>query len=236
MRLLMRQIRKSNQRGVGEHGWLHAKHTFSFSEYYDSNFMGFRQLRVINEDKVESGQGFPMHSHKNMEIVTYIISGKLEHKDSLGNGSVIIPGEVQLMSAGKGIQHSEFNHSKTELVHLLQIWIEPNVKDLEPSYEQKNFPTLNEKFTLVVSPNGERNSLKIKQNAKIYRGILKQNERVSYKVTKERHAWIQVAKGKLNVDDNIFLEQGDGLAFSDGEIIDFSTKDFEGEFLLFDLP
>ena len=172
----MNHIRKSADRGVAEHGWLHGKHTFSFADYYDSNFMNFRKLRVINEDKIEPGQGFPTHSHRNMEIMTYIISGKLEHKDSLGNGSIIVPGEVQLMSAGQGIQHSEFNQSKSELVHLLQIWIEPSINGGAPTYEQKDFSNTNsnmaEKFTLVVSPTGERNSLKIKQDVKIFRSVL----------------------------------------------------------------
>lgn len=163
----MIQIRKNIERGSAEYGWLHAKYSFSFGEYYDQKYMGFRKLRVINEDKIEPGQGFPTHGHKNMEIVTYILSGSLEHKDSLGTGSVIYPGEIQLMSAGKGIQHSEFNHSKTEIVHLLQIWIEPNIKNEDPFYQQHNFSQLNENFILLVSPNGERNSLKIKQDVKI---------------------------------------------------------------------
>ncbi len=229
-------IRKSEDRGFGEHGWLHTKHSFSFAEYYDEKHMGFRKLRVINEDQVEPSKGFPTHSHQNMEIITYIISGKLEHRDSLGNGSIIVPGEVQLMSAGKGIQHSEFNHSHSELVHFLQIWIEPSIKNGEPSYEQKDFSNSDEKFTLVVSSDGKQNSLKIKQDVKIYRGVLKQNESFSYKISGERHAWIQIVKGNLNVENEIFLQQGDGLAFSNEEIISLSTKNFESEFLLFDLP
>ena len=228
-------IRKNSERGHAEHGWLHAKHSFSFGQYYDAKYLGFRHLCVINEDKVEPSKGFPTHSHQNMEIVTYVISGALEHKDSLGNGSIIVPGEVQLMSAGKGIQHSEFNHSHSELVHLLQIWIEPSVKNESPSYDQKNFSHLNEKFTLVVSPTGERNSLKIKQDVKLYRGILSKNENTKFKLNTERHAWVQIAKGNLIVNDNLHLEQGDGLAISEGGLISFSSNEQPCEFLVFDL-
>ncbi len=232
----MNQIRKSANRGTGEHGWLHAKHTFSFAEYYDSHYMGFRKLRVMNEDKVEPSQGFPTHPHKNMEIVTYVISGQLQHKDSLGNGSIIKPGEVQLMSAGIGIQHSESNPLNSEILHLLQIWIEPSVKDEKPTYQQKDFSISSEKMTLVVSQNGEKNSLQIKQDVNIYRGILNHNEIFDYKINKQRHYWIQIVHGNLKINETIFLEQGDGFACSKSEIILFSTKDFKCEFLVFDLP
>ncbi|WP_397600919.1 pirin family protein [Silvanigrella sp.] len=232
----MIQIRKNSDRGTADYGWLHAKYSFSFGEYYDPKFMGFRKLRVINEDKVEPGQGFPTHAHKNMEIITYILSGSLEHKDSLGTGSVIYPGEVQLMSAGNGIRHSEYNHSKSELVHLLQIWIEPNINNEEPLYQQQDFKNKNEKFILLVSPNGERNSLKIKQDIKLYQGNLEINESLKYKVEKERHAWIQIAHGEMILDEQIYLEQGDGVAISDGDILNFSTNNSQCQFLLFDLP
>lgn len=228
-------IRKNLDRGIAEHGWLHAKHTFSFSGYYDEKFMGFRKLRVINEDCVEPGQGFPTHGHKNMEIVTYVLSGALEHKDSLGNGSVIVPGEVQLMSAGKGIQHSEFNHSQSEQLQLLQIWIESAEKDGVPTYQQQDFKLHQDKFTLVVSPNGERNSLKIKQDVKIYRGLLNQNEKIQYKLEKERHAWIQIAKGNLKLGDSLMLMQGDAAGFTEGDMISMMTENNSCEFLLFDL-
>ena len=232
----MIQIRKNSERGTADYGWLHAKYSFSFGEYYDPKFMGFRKLRVINEDKVEPGQGFPTHGHKNMEIITYILSGSLEHKDSLGTGSVIYPGEVQLMSAGNGIRHSEYNHSKTELVHLLQIWIEPNVNNEDPFYQQHDFKNINEKFILLVSPNGERNSLKIKQDIKLYQGRLGINENLKYKVENERHAWIQIAHGEMILDEQIHLEQGDGVAISDGDILNFSSNNSQCQFLLFDLP
>ncbi len=232
----MIHLRKSSDRGMAEHGWLHARHTFSFGEYYDPKYMGFRKLRVINEDKVEPSQGFPKHSHNNMEIITYILSGSLEHKDSLGTGSVISEGEIQLMSAGNGIHHSEFNHSQDELVHLLQIWIEPSVKNEIPSYQQKAFLSTHDKLTLVISPDGEKSSLKIKQDVKIYQGLLFENEGFQYKVKKERHAWIQIAKGSLILGDDIVLDQGDGAAISDGEVIAFSTKNSNAQFLIFDLP
>lgn len=232
----MMQIRRSSERGTGEHGWLHAKHTFSFAEYYDPIYMGFRKLRVINEDKIEPGQGFPTHSHKNMEIITYIISGSLEHKDSIGNGSVISAGEVQIMSAGAGIQHSEFNHLQTETTHLLQIWIEPLVKGGEATYQQRNFAKNKEKFTLIVSPTGVRDSLIIKQDVKIYKASLLPTEKLTYKVEENRHVWIQIVKGNLSMGENISLNQGDGLAASDGGLLTFSTIVNECEFLVFDLP
>jgi quercetin 2,3-dioxygenase len=232
----MIQVRKASERGVAEYGWLHANHSFSFGEYYDPKFMGFRKLRVINEDKVEPSQGFPTHSHSNMEIITYILSGSLEHKDSLGTGAVIRAGEIQVMSAGKGIQHSEFNHSPSELVHLLQIWIEPSVKNEAPGYQQKDFANVRDKLTLVVSPNGERDSLKIKQDVKIYQGLLSESEGFQYRVKEERHAWIQIAKGCVMLGDDIMLEQGDGVAVSDGDVLIFLTKDTKCQFLIFDLP
>ncbi|APJ03633.1 pirin family protein [Silvanigrella aquatica] len=232
----MIHIRKSSDRGKGEFGWLHAKYTFSFGEYYDSLFMGFRNLRVINEDKVEPGQGFPTHGHRNMEIVTFIISGNLEHRDSLGTGSVIREGEIQVMSAGKGIQHSEFNHSNSEFLHLLQIWIEPIVKNQEPSYQQKDFSQINEKLTLIVSPEGTRDSLKIKQDVKIYKAMLAVQESFQYKLERDRHAWIQIAIGSMTFGDNIILEQGDGLAISEGDILVFSAPKSPCQFLIFDLP
>ncbi|KAB8028514.1 pirin family protein [Fluviispira multicolorata] len=230
----MLRIRKSHDRGSAEHGWLHAKHTFSFSSYYDEEHMGFRKLRVINEDKVEAAQGFPTHGHRNMEIVTYVLEGALEHKDSLGTGSVIRPGEVQIMSAGSGIQHSEFNHSKENLLHLLQIWIEPSVNGIEPRYAQKDFSSSKEKLKLVVSPTGEEDSLSIKQDVKLYRGIFDKNENLKFSILPARHVWLQIAFGKLNVNGEQ-LEQGDGLAISQESEITLVTKDESCSFLLFDL-
>jgi redox-sensitive bicupin YhaK (pirin superfamily) len=232
----MKIVRKSSERGSAEFGWLHAKYTFSFGEFYDSKNMGFRKLRVLNEDKVEPGKGFPTHGHKNMEIVTYILSGKLEHKDSMENSAVISAGEVQVMSAGSGVRHSEFNHSDTEIVHLLQIWIECAVINQEPSYQQKSFLPSKEKLTLIVSPNGERESLTIKQDVKIYQGMLLENQDFQYKIKTERHAWIQIAKGSLFIDDSLEVFQGDGIAITEGDIIKFSTKNSICQFLIFDLP
>ncbi|RDB36376.1 MAG: pirin family protein [Spirobacillus cienkowskii] len=220
----MKIVRKSSERGSAEFGWLHAKYTFSFGEFYDSKNMGFRKLRVLNEDKVEPSKGFPTHGHKNMEIVTYILSGVLEHKDSMENSAIISAGEVQVMSAGSGVRHSEFNHSDTEIVHLLQIWIESAVINQEPSYQQKSFLHSKEKLTLIVSPNGERESLTIKQDVKIYQGILLENQDFQYKIKTERHAWIQIAKGSLFIDDSLEVFQGDGIAITEGDIIKFSTR------------
>ncbi|BBH54322.1 pirin family protein [Fluviispira sanaruensis] len=230
----MLRVRKSQDRGSAEHGWLHAKHTFSFSSYYDEEHMGFRNLKVINEDIVEPAQGFPTHGHRNMEIITYVLEGALEHKDSLGTGSVIRPGEVQIMSAGKGIQHSEFNHSKENLLHLLQIWIEPSINGKEPSYAQKDFSACKEKLKLVVSPNGEEDSLSIKQDVKLYRGIFARSDNLKFTIMPSRHVWLQLASGSLTVNGQQ-LAQGDGLAMSDEKELLLEALEGNCSFLLFDL-
>ena len=228
-------IRPSKQRGGGDHGWLNTRHSFSFDTYYDPRFMGFRSLRVINEDVVQPGHGFPMHPHRDMEIITYVLEGALEHQDSLGTGSVIRPGDGQRMSAGKGIRHSEKNPSLSDPAHLLQIWILPERPGLEPSYEQKAFPEEEKrgKLRLIAAPGGEDDSVTIHQDAKLYVSLLEPAEEVSHQLGKGRHAWLQVAKGTVDLDGNS-LTQGDGAAISNEQKL--SVKGLESaEILLFDL-
>lgn len=231
----MMYIRKSDERGQADHGWLKAKHTFSFSSYYDDRFLGFRDLRVINEDQVLGGGGFPTHSHKNMEIVTYILEGSLEHKDSMGTGSVIRPGDVQYMSAASGVSHSEFNHSKTDRVHLLQIWILPEHQGGEPRYDQKHFDErsrLNQ-FRLLVSRDGSENSISVRQDVKLFGTILEPSKSISYSLTETRHAWLQLAKGAIEVNGER-MDAGDGMAFVKESNLEVKALE-KSEFLLFDL-
>lgn len=231
----MIKVRKANERGHFDFGWLKTYHTFSFGDYFDPENMGFRSLRVINEDFVQPDVGFPTHGHRDMEIITYILRGGLEHKDSMGNGSVIYPGEVQRMSAGSGIMHSELNPSKDEDVHLLQIWILPEKKGIEPGYEQTFFSDKEKKgkLRLIASPDGNDGSVTIHQDAKIYSTLLDENEVVSYQLNIKRHAWIQVAKGSIEVN-GISLKQGDGAAVSDENELNIIGKE-SSEILLFDL-
>jgi len=231
----MINIRRSNQRGGGDFGWLKTRHSFSFDTYYDPQNMGFQSLRVINEDWVAPGQGFPTHPHRDMEIITYVLEGALEHKDSLGTGSVIRPGDVQRMSAGRGIRHSEANPSKTDPVHLLQIWIMPDRPGHEPSYEQKAFPESEKrgKLRLIAGPDGKDGAVTIHQDAKLYVSLLNSGEEVTHDLTKGRHAWLQVAKGAVELNGKP-LDQGDGAAISDERKLEIKgTKD--AEILLFDL-
>jgi len=228
-------IRPSKQRGGGDHGWLNTRHSFSFDTYYDPRFMRFRSLRVINEDVVQPGHGFPMHPHRDMEIITYVLEGALEHRDSLGTGSVIRPGDGQRMSAGKGIRHSEKNPSLSDPAHLLQIWILPERPGLEPSYEQKAFPEEEKrgKLRLIAAPGGEDDSVTIHQDAKLYVSLLQPGEEVSHQLGKGRHAWLQVAKGTVDLNGKS-LTQGDGTAISNEQKL--SVKGLESaEILLFDL-
>jgi hypothetical protein len=228
-------VRRSEERGGGNHGWLNTRHTFSFSDYWDPRWMGFRSLRVINEDRVAPASGFGTHPHSDMEIITYVLEGELEHKDSLGTGSVILPGDGQRMTAGRGIRHSEFNPSKSEQVHLYQIWIEPGEKGLEPSYEQKTFPAEEKqgKLRLIASPDAKDGSVKINQDARLYVSLLKTGEEVAHSFGKDRHGWVQVAKGSVEVNGK-FLTAGDGAAISDEEKIAFKAEE-DSEVLLFDL-
>ena len=231
----MIKLRRGNERGGGDFGWLNTKHTFSFSDYYDPSWMGFRSLRVINEDYVAPSSGFPTHPHSDMEIITYVLEGELEHKDSLGTGSVILPGDGQRMTAGRGIRHSEYNPSPAERVHLYQIWILPEKKSLEPSYEQKSFPAEEKqgKLRLIASPDAKDGSVKINQDARLYVTLLKPGEEVAHDFGKKRHGWLQVAKGSVEVNGQK-LEQGDGAAISDEPKLTIKgAKD--SEVLLFDL-
>ena len=228
-------IRPSRQRGGGDYGWLNTRHSFSFDTYHDPKFMGFRSLRVINEDIVQPGHGFPMHPHRDMEIITYILEGALEHKDSLGTGSVIRPGDGQRMSAGRGIRHSEKNPSQTNPAHLLQIWILPERPGLEPSYEQKTFPAEEKrgKLRLIAAPSGQDGSVSIHQDAKLYVSLLEPGQEVSHQLGKGRHAWLQVAKGAVELNGNS-LTQGDGAAISNEQELTVKGRE-SAEILLFDL-
>ena len=231
----MLRIRKASERGHADHGWLNTYHTFSFANYHDPKYMGFRELRVINEDRVQPGEGFPTHPHRDMEIITYVLEGALEHKDSMGNGSVIRPGEVQRMSAGTGITHSEYNHSSAELVHFLQIWILPAETGVTPSYEQKAFPEQEEQgvLRLVASPGGREGSVTIHQDVNLYAALLDAGEELVYRIPVGRHVWLQVARGKVYVNGTE-LDHSDGAAMSDeGQIV--VTGQGKSEILLFDL-
>lgn len=232
----MMEIRKSNDRGIGEHGWLYSQHSFSFANYYDPNHMGFGPLRVINEDRIQPGHGFGTHGHNDMEIITYVLDGALEHKDSMGTGSVIKYGDVQRMSAGSGVQHSEFNHSKTESVHLLQIWIMPNVQGIEPSYEEKHFTTASKQgqWRLIVSPGGQDGSIHIHQDAKVYASILGAGDALNYALAGDRCAYIHIARGKVMINKQM-LDAGDALKLVNEPRIDVSSAQ-DAEILLFDLP
>ncbi len=234
----MIQIRRANERGHANHGWLDTHYTFSFSDYYDPRFMGFRSLRVMNEDRVKGGHGFPTHPHKDMEIITYVLEGSLEHKDSMGTGSVIRPGDVQKMSAGTGIRHSEFNPSKTEPVHLYQIWILPEREGIKPNYEQKAIPAEEKKgkLRLVASPSGGNgsNAVKLYQHAQFYVAALDKTDTVDHKLADGRHAWVQVARGAVSVNGKE-LKAGDGAAISGEPGVQIVGGSDGSEVLLFDL-
>ncbi|HEY2460915.1 MAG TPA: pirin family protein [Candidatus Acidoferrum sp.] len=231
----MIQIRKSNERGHANHGWLDSHFTFSFAEYFDRKHVQFRTLRVMNDDRVAGGGGFPTHPHRDMEIVTYVLDGALEHRDSMGNGSVIRPGDVQYMSAGTGVAHSEFNASKTEPVHLYQIWMLPEKQGLKPTYDQKNFTESEKrgKLRLVASPDGREGSVTIRQNNELYATVLGPGESVRHELKPDRHAYIQVARGQIKLNDQD-LSEGDGAAIS-AETSLHLTGQSEAEVLLFDL-
>jgi len=228
-------LRKAGERGHANHGWLDSWHSFSFAEYYDPQHMGYSDLRVINEDVVQPGRGFGTHGHRDMEIITYILEGALEHKDSMGNGSVIRPGDVQRMSAGRGVQHSEYNPSQSELVHLLQIWIEPNVRGIEPGYEETHFDAASKrgKLKLIASADGRDGSVKIHQDAAVYAALVDGAERVTHKLAKGRKAYVHVARGKLTVNGEQ-LAAGDALK-ADGVPAITLEQGTQAEILLFDL-
>jgi quercetin 2,3-dioxygenase len=231
----MIQVRKSKERGGGDYDWLKTRHTFSFNDYWDEKWMGFRSLRVINEDWVAPKGGFGTHPHRDMEIITYILDGKLEHKDSLGTGSVILPGDGQRMTAGSGIRHSEFNPSETDTAHLLQIWILPEKTGLEPSYEQKSFPESEKrgKLRLLAAKDSNNGAVKINQDAKLYVTLLAPGQEVEHVLPKGRYGWLQVAKGGVELNGQK-LEQGDGAAIGDEPKITIRGTE-DAEVLLFDL-
>jgi len=231
----MIQIRKSDQRGHANHGWLDTHFSFSFADYYDPEHVHFRTLRVMNDDRVAGGGGFPMHPHRDMEIVTYVLEGALEHRDSMGNGSVIKPGDIQYMGAGTGVTHSEFNGSETEPVHLYQIWMFPEKQGLKPTYGQRNFNEAEKrgKLRLLVSPDGRDGSVKIRQSNDLYATVLGAGEMVKHELNPERHAYVQVARGSVTLNGTK-LEEGDGAAISDEKAVQITgVKD--AEVLLFDL-
>jgi quercetin 2,3-dioxygenase len=235
----MIRIRKADERGHVQWDWLDTYHTFSFGEYHDRAHMGFRALRVINDDRVAPANGFPMHPHRDMEIVTYVLEGALGHKDSMGNGSVIEPGDVQRMSAGKGVVHSEWNHSKTEGVHLLQIWILPEANGITPSYEQKRFSVeeKRDKLRLIAAPAADKNkdgAVEIHQDARIFASVLGPGAKVEHALAPGRHAWLQVARGSVELNGQK-LGEGDGAAVSDEQKLAIAGVADDSEVLLFDL-
>ena len=231
----MMTIRPAEERGHAVHGWLDSHHTFSFADYYDSKHSDFRSLRVINEDRVAPGQGFGTHPHREMEIISYVLEGALQHRDSIGTGSIIRPGDVQRMSAGTGVAHSEYNASKTEPVHFLQIWLLPNERGIKPSYEQKAFPDTEKRGRLrvVASPDSRDGSVAIHTDAVVYAGLFDKGEAAELRLDRGRHAWVHVARGKVRVNARE-LKAGDGAALSQEDVIRIEGVD-GGEVLVFDL-
>ena len=229
------QVRRGNERGHFDHGWLRTFHTFSFADYYDPKHMGFRSLRVINEDFVEAGEGFPTHGHRDMEIITYVLDGAVAHKDSMGNGSTIKPGEIQRMSAGTGVRHSEMNASKADELHLLQIWIVPDREGYPPSYEQKAIAPerVHNALALVAAPGGGDGAVELHQDAKLYAARLEPGHAVTHDVAPARHAWVQVARGTLEVAGQT-LAAGDGLAARGPGALELRASE-DAEVLVFDL-
>ena len=232
----MLTLRRSAERGHANHGWLDSYHSFSFASYHDPRHMGFGPLRVINDDRIAQGRGFGMHSHRDMEIITYVLDGAIAHKDNMGNGSTIQPGDVQRMSAGHGVMHSEFNPLPDRQTHLLQIWIEPDVQGIAPEYEEKRFAEAEKrgKLRLVASPDAADGSVRIHQDAKLYVGLFDGEESAKYELAKGRKAWLHVARGNALVNGHV-LRQGDALAYDDESSVVIEQAD-GAEILLFDLP
>jgi len=229
-------LRKAAERGHANHGWLDTWHSFSFADYHDPRHMGFRALRVLNDDTVQPGEGFGTHGHRDMEIVSYVLEGALAHKDSMGSGSTIVPGDVQYMSAGTGVMHSEFNGSDTEPVHFVQIWILPDRAGHKPKYAEKRFERAEKtnRLRLVVSPDGADGSLTIRQDARLYASVLEKSAETSLDLAKSRHLWVQALHGTVEVNGRA-LSAGDGLAASDEMAFTFKAPKGEAEFLVFDL-
>jgi quercetin 2,3-dioxygenase len=230
-------VRPSAERGTDNLGWLDSRHTFSFGHYYDAKHMGFGPLRVINEDRVRPGAGFDTHGHRDMEIISYVLEGALEHKDSIGTGSVIRPGDIQVMSAGTGIRHSEFNHSKTEPVHFLQIWVLPDREGLSPRYDQKTFGKSEKsgRLRLVGSPDGRDGSILIHQDVAIYDVVLGSANSVKHQLKPERKSWVQVVRGSVDVNGKA-ASAGDGVALVDEAGLTITAREDNSEILVFDLP
>ena len=232
----MHEIRRSNERGFADHGWLKSFHTFSFADYFDPDHVEFGPLRVINEDRVQPGAGFGTHGHSDMEIISYVLAGELAHKDSMGNGSIIRPGDVQRMSAGTGVRHSEFNPSSSEPVHFLQIWIQPAERNIEPSYEEKRFAPEEKRgrLRLIVSPDRADGSILIHQNAKVYAGLFTGEERAEFDAARGRRVYLHVARGALTANGTA-LQAGDALRITDGATLRLGDAS-DAEVLVFDLP
>jgi redox-sensitive bicupin YhaK (pirin superfamily) len=232
----MNEIRRSSERGLADHGWLKSFHTFSFADYYDAQHMGFGPLRVINEDRVEPGAGFGTHGHRDMEIISYVLDGELAHKDSMGNGSVIRPGDVQLMSAGTGVRHSEFNGSPERPVHFLQIWIEPKDRGIEPGYEEKRFTNEDKRgqLRLIASPDRAQGSVLIHQDARVYAGMFTGAERAQLSLAPRRQAYVHVARGSITVN-GVVLATGDALKVTRTDAVVLENGQ-DAEVLVFDLP
>lgn len=231
----MLEIRKASERGVAEHGWLSSRHTFSFAHYHDPKQMGFSDLLVINDDRIAPAKGFGTHPHRDMEIFTYVLEGELEHKDTMGTGSVIRPGDVQAMSAGRGVAHSEFNHSHSALVHLLQIWIVPDRAGVTPRYQQTNFPVEQKrgKLRLIMSPDGADGSLGLYQDARVYAGLFDGSEQATLSLPENRYAYVHVARGSVSLN-GVALSAGDGVRVRDERALTFADGD-QAEVLVFDL-
>jgi redox-sensitive bicupin YhaK (pirin superfamily) len=229
-------VRPARERGHANHGWLDTWHSFSFADYHDPKHMGFRALRVLNDDTVQPGEGFGTHGHRDMEIVSYVLEGALAHKDSMGSGSTIVPGDVQYMSAGTGVMHSEFNGSETEPVHFVQIWILPDRAGHKPRYAEKRFEKADKtnRLRLVVSPNGADGSLTIRQDVRLYASVLETGRTAVLALPKGRHLWVQALRGTVEVNGKV-LSAGDGLSASDETACSFSAPEGEAEFLVFDL-
>ena len=231
----MEQVRRSSERGHANHGWLDSYHSFSFADYYDPRHMGFGPLRVINEDRVQAGAGFGTHGHRDMEIISYVLEGALGHQDSMGNGSTIVPGDVQRMSAGTGVRHSEYNHEKSGVTHFLQIWIEPATAGLPPSYEQKRFPAEEKRgrLRLIVSPDGREKSLKMQQSAFVYAGLFDGAEQAQCLIGPGRLGYVHVARGTIEANGHA-LGPGDALKSDADDIV--LSRGHGAEVLVFDLP
>ena len=231
----MIELRRAGERGYADHGWLRSFHSFSFADYYDPRHMGYGPLRVINEDRVQAGAGFGTHGHRDMEIISYVLEGELAHKDSMGNGSTIVPGDVQRMSAGSGVQHSEFNHDKRGITHFLQIWIEPRVRGITPEYEQKHFSGEEKRgrLRLIASPDGAEGSVRIHQDARVYAGLFDGAEHARFELGAGRRAYLHVARGTITANGER-LSAGDAMK-TDARALELNAGE-GAEVLLFDLP